>query len=98
MPALVLPVRVSRREVDTSVMNSFPDSQRFSFACTPRWAPGRRLFRSCPSSGPFFVSLVLVWGSSVPSAPYRYVLGEPVVFQCVWITLVKLPEFLQAAY
>ena len=81
-----------------SVLNGFPDSQRFSFACTPRRAPGRRLFRGCLSSGSFFVGLVLVQGSSVPSPPYRHVLGEPVVFRCVWIMLVKLPEFLQAAY
>jgi len=53
IPAPVPPVRVGRREVDTSVLNGFPDSQRFSFACTPRRAPGRRLFHGCPSRGSF---------------------------------------------
>ena len=28
-PAPVLPVRVGRQEVDTSVLNGFPDSERF---------------------------------------------------------------------
>ena len=61
---------------------------------------GARLtaFPWLPQQWALFVGLILVPGSSIPSVPYRHVLGDPVVFRCVWIMLVKLLEFPQAVY
>jgi len=104
-PAPVPPVRVGRREVDTSVLNGFPDSQQFSVACTPCRAPGLRLLVVAREAGLSVDHDALVLKSSAPLAHYRQVLGrsglalsEPVVPRQVWIPSMKLPEFLQTAY
>ena len=56
-------------------------------------------------AGPFVDCDALVLKSSASSAHYRQVLGgtglalgEPVVPQRVWISSVKLSEFLQSTY
>jgi len=106
-PAPVLPVRVGRQEVDTSLLNGFPNSQCFSVRLDS--SSGAKLaafFVAAREAGLLSVSLwVLVLKFSAPSARYCQVLGgtglalsEPVVPRCVWISLVKFPEFLQAVY
>ena len=104
LAATVPPVQVGHREVDTSVLNGFPDSQqvrlRALLAGHPvggfSWWPVKRVFLS---------GRTVVLTSSAASAPYRQVpgelvlaLGEPVVPRRVWISSMKLPEFLQTAY
>jgi len=76
-----------------------------SVVYTPRRAPGQRLSVVAREVGLFGDRDALVLKSSAPSAHYCQVLGgtdlalgEPVVPRRVWISLVKLPEFLQAAY
>jgi len=76
-----------------------------SVACLLRRAPGRQLLVVAREAGLFVNLDAWVLKSSVPSAHYCQVLGgtglalgEPVVPRRVWISLVKLPEFLQTAY
>jgi len=76
-----------------------------SVACLLRRAPGQRLLVVAREAGLFVDLDTWVLKSSAPSAHYRQVLGgtglalsEPVVPRRVWISLVKLPEFLQTAY
>ena len=106
VPSAPVPsIRVSRREVNTSVLNGFPDSQRFRsrvfFARRPvggfSWLPKKRVF--------LLIFDAWVRKSSAPSARYHQILGatglalgEPVVPRRVWISLVKLQELLQTAY
>jgi len=79
-PMPVLPVQVGCQKVDTYVLNRFPDSQRFSFACTLRRALGRRLFCSCPRSGSSFgLLLVSDFSSGVDPNRALFVRGEPMV-------------------
>ena len=61
------------------------------------WLPEKRVFSS--------IVMLLGLKSSASSAHYRQVLGvtglalgEPVVPQRIWISSVKLSEFLQTAY
>jgi len=72
--APVPPVRAGRQGVDTSVLNGFPDSQRFSVACTLRRAPGRRLLvvareAGLLSVGVYFGAEVLRLFSPLPPGP-----------------------------
>jgi len=76
-----------------------------SATCIPRRAPGQRLPVVAQELGLFVGRDTLVLKSSAPSAHYRQVLGgtglalsEPVVPWRIWISSMKLPEFLQAAY
>jgi len=106
MPSAPVPlVRVGRREVDTSVLNIFPDSQRFRSCALLCWAPGRLLPVGAREAGLFVDRDALVLKCSTPSAYYHQVLGgtglalgELVVPRCVWISLMKLSEFLQTTY
>ena len=74
-------------------MHSLSGSQSEAFP----WVPDNRVILPVRS--------VLVLKSSTSSAHYRQVLGgtvlalsEPVVPQCVWVSSMKLPEFLQTTY
>jgi len=79
-PAPVPPVCVGCQEVNTSVLNGFPDSQRSSFACTLCRAPGQRLFCGCLRSGSSFgLLLVSDFSSGVDSNRALFVRGEPMV-------------------
>ena len=105
-PAAPLPpVRVGRREVGTSVLNGFPESQQFRSRALLAGRPVWRLLVVAREAGLFVDRDVLVPKSSAPSAHYRQVLGgtglalgEPVVPRRVWISSMKLPEILQTAY
>jgi len=106
-------VRVGHQEVDTSVLNGFPDSEQFRsralFAghqvTALSWLPEKRVFSSflqffvpcarrsppTPSSQlPLMLRWALLWTSPLG-------VGEPIVNWHVWISSVKLPEFLQTA-
>ena len=81
--ALVPPVRVGCQEVDTSVLNSFPDSQRF---CSRALFVRRRvggfvaLWDRCPRSRSFFgLFLVSGFSSGVDSNRALSVRREPMV-------------------
>jgi len=99
----VLPVRVGRRAVDTSVLNGFPDSQH-----PPFWESqlGAWSAASCVAREAGFGVEVCAWlKSSAPSAYYCQVLGgtglalgEPVVPRRIRIPSIKLLECLQTAY
>jgi len=66
--APVPPVRIGRREVDTSVLNIFPDSERFRSRALLCQAPGRRLTVVAREAGLLVDRDALVLKCPTPSA------------------------------